>query len=163
MNKRRTKTISSVPRPLEVESLERHMLILRDFIDELYAKTVFKEGRVEGTELPPVTIKFLFAFAESDGQYPIGILGKRARIKRSTITDMVDRMEHDGIAQRVRAGRDRRVVTIRLTEKGKRMREIFSEQRKKEIQALFSQVNPDQLKRLIACLAEATAILKRAQ
>jgi len=153
----------SLPRHQEVEVLERHMIILRNFIDELYAKTVFRNGRIGEQEPTPGTIKFLFAFENSDGQYPIGILGRRARIKRSTITDLADRMEHEGLAERVRSGHDRRVVAVRLTEKGRKMREIFSGQRKREIQSLFARLHPDEIERLIACLAEATAILKRAQ
>jgi len=102
----------------KIDSIDAQMRVVRDFIDEFYNKTIFKNGVKTDTDLTPTVIKALFAFSNDNGEYPIGTLGKNAQVKRSTITDMVDRLERDGIAERVRTSRDRRVVKVRLTEKG---------------------------------------------
>lgn len=48
-------------------------------------------------------------------------LSERIRAKNSTVTGIVDRMERDGLVVRVRSQEDRRVVHIRLSERGRRL------------------------------------------
>ena len=145
------------------DNLDYQMLVVKDFIDEFYNKTVFKNGENLGTELSPPFIKSLFAFTEEDREYPIGELGKNARVKRSTITDMVDRLEKDGIAERVRDDGDRRVVKVRLTARGKKVRSEFVKKRRAEIQSLFSKLEEKETRQLINHLNEAYKILKKIQ
>ena len=64
------------------------MLIIKDFIDEFYNKTVFHGEKVLNSDLTPSQIKSLFAFEKDDHAYPIGELGKNARVKSSTMTDI---------------------------------------------------------------------------
>ena len=145
----------------KLDNLDYQMLVVKDFIDEFYNKTVFKDGENLGTELSPSFIKPLFAFIEEDKEYPIGELGKNARVKKSTITDMVDRLEKDGIAERVRDDGDRRVVKVRLTAKGKRVRKEFVIKRRDEIQNLFSKLEKKETWQLIYHMNEAYKILKK--
>jgi DNA-binding MarR family transcriptional regulator len=42
-------------------------------------------------------------------------------VRSSTITGVVDRLEKKGLAERIRNSPDRRVITIRLTEAGKKL------------------------------------------
>ncbi len=50
---------------------------------------------------------------------PINIteLAKQLRLKQSTVSSLVDRMERDGLVRRVQSSTDRRAVKLRLTEK----------------------------------------------
>ena len=143
------------------DNLDYQMLVVKDFIDEFYNKTVFKNGENLGTDLSPSFIKSIFAFLEEDKEYPIGELGKNARVKKSTITDMVDRLEKDGIAERVRDDGDRRVVKVRLTEKGKKARKEFVKKRRAEFQDLFLKLEEKETRQLIYHLDEAYKILKK--
>lgn len=52
-------------------------------------------------------------------------LSERIRAQNSTVTGIIDRMEREGLVRRERSTTDRRVVHIRLSEKGKKLaREI---------------------------------------
>lgn len=135
--------------------------MVKDFIDEFYNKTVFKGGEKLGRDLSPSFIKSLFAFNEKEREYPIGELGKNAGGKKSTITDMVDRLEKDGIAERVRDDGDRRVVRMRLTAKGREIRKEFVKKRREEIQNIFSKLKEAETRLLIEHLSKACKILKK--
>ena len=145
----------------KIDSIDSQMRVVRDFIDEFYNKTIFKNGVKTGPDLPPTVIKALFAFSNDNAEYPIGELGNNARVKRSTITDMVDRLERDGIAERVRDGGDRRVVKVRLTERGKKIKIDFTMKCRAEFQGIFSKLNDVEAKQLIHHLDEAYKILKK--
>jgi DNA-binding MarR family transcriptional regulator len=48
-------------------------------------------------------------------------LSERIRAQNSTVTGIVDRMEREGLVRRERSTTDRRVVHIRLSEKGQKL------------------------------------------
>jgi DNA-binding MarR family transcriptional regulator len=79
-------------------------------------RRVTKEiARHYGLTGPQVTaVKML----ESLGDLSLSALSERMSAKNSTVTGIVDRMERDGLVQRLRSETDRRVVLIRLTEEG---------------------------------------------
>ena len=79
-------------------------------------RRVTKEiARHYGLTGPQVTaVKML----ESLGDLSLSALSERMSAKNSTVTGIVDRMERDGLVQRIRSETDRRVVLIRLTEDG---------------------------------------------
>jgi DNA-binding MarR family transcriptional regulator len=141
--------------------LSAQMLIIKDFIDEFYNKTVFHGGKALNSDLTPSQIKSLFAFEKDDHEYPIGELGKNARVKSSTMTDMIDRLEKDGIAERIRDDGDRRVVKVRLTDKGKKIKRQFSVKMRTGIEEAFSHLSEGEKRILINHLKGAFQILKR--
>ena len=59
---------------------------------------------------------------ESVGDLSLSELSERIRAQNSTVTGIIDRMEREGLVVRARSTEDRRVVHIRLTEKGARDR-----------------------------------------
>jgi DNA-binding MarR family transcriptional regulator len=146
----------------KADTLDTQLLIVRDFIDEFYNKTVFQQGSSSSaSDLTPTVIKSLFAFADANQAYPIGELGRNARVKSSTITDMVDRLEREGIAERFKEDGDRRVIKVRLTDKGKKVRQEFILKRRKEFAALFAKLNDKEKKALLRHLEGAFQILQR--
>ena len=145
----------------KVATLDSQMRVVRDFIDEFYNKTLFKNGRGPGTDLSPSVIKILYAFHDDSRDYPIGELGKNARVKSSTLTDMLDRLEGDDIVRRVRDGNDRRIVRVRLTARGKKMKQDFSRKRRAEFLNIFSKLEKRETGQLVYHLEEACKILKK--
>jgi len=146
----------------KVTTLDTQMLIVRDFIDEFYNKTVFQHGgSSSGSDLSPTIIKSLYAFQDENQAYPIGELGRNARVKSSTITDMVDRLERDGIAERYKDNGDRRIIKVRLTEKGKKIRREFTSKRRKEFEALFAKLDEKEKRALLHHLEGAYQILRK--
>lgn len=141
--------------------LDTRMFVVKDFIDEFYNKTLFQSGKVVNQELTPSQIKSIFAFEEEDKEYPIGKLGKNAQVKRSAITNMVDCLEKEGIAERCRDNGDRRVVKVRLTGKGKKIRREFIQRRRKEVEKIFSKLSGEDKDALLHHLEEAYHILRK--
>lgn len=144
-----------------LDNIDQQMDVIRFFIDEFYNKTVFKSENKSGTDLSPSFIKSIFAFVNPEEEYPIGELGKNARVKSSTMTDMVDRMEDEGMAERVRDKNDRRLVKVRLTDKGKKTRQEFYVKRRSEFESLFKQLAPEEVRKFVKNLSEATEILRK--
>ncbi|WP_437940014.1 MarR family winged helix-turn-helix transcriptional regulator [Sorangium sp. So ce341] len=71
---------------------------------------------------PQLTILKLL---ESFQDLSLSTLSERIRAQNSTVTGIVDRMEREGLVRRERSKADRRVVHIRLSDKGARLaREI---------------------------------------
>ena len=52
------------------------------------------------------------------GEVPVSRYGAELGVPRSTITNLVDRLEHAGLVARVASPSDRRVTLVRLTETG---------------------------------------------
>ncbi len=62
---------------------------------------------------------------EELGDLSLSSLSERIRAQNSTVTGIIDRMEREGLVKRERSTTDRRVVYIRLSEKGQNLaREI---------------------------------------
>lgn len=62
---------------------------------------------------------------EELGDLSLSSLSERIRAQNSTVTGIIDRMEREGLVKRERSTTDRRVVYIRLSEKGRELaREI---------------------------------------
>jgi MarR family transcriptional regulator, organic hydroperoxide resistance regulator len=62
---------------------------------------------------------------EELGDLSLSSLSERIRAQNSTVTGIIDRMEREGLVKRERSTTDRRVVYIRLSEKGQKLaREI---------------------------------------
>jgi len=154
MEKRATRT-------KKLDDLDGQMIVVREFMDAFYDKTVFQDEGNLSSDLTASQIKSLFAFRDADKAYPIGELRRNARVKRSTITDMVDRLEQDGLAERLRDDGDRRVVKVRLTEKGKNIRREFYQKRRKEMETIFSRLTEQERKKLLSHLIGASQILKK--
>jgi len=145
----------------EGNGLDAQMLVVKDFIDEFYNKTLFQSGKILNSDLTPSQIKFLFAFKEDEREYPIGELGRNARVKSSTMTDMIDRLEKEGIAERVRDDGDRRVVKVCLTSKGKDIKRAFTKKARQDIEAAFSKLSETERKALLNHLKGAFEILRK--
>lgn len=53
---------------------------------------------------------------DSDGPMPISALARATGSANSTISGIVDRLEHSGLVRRVRSEQDRRVIFVEVTE-----------------------------------------------
>ncbi|HHW61848.1 MAG TPA: MarR family transcriptional regulator [Syntrophomonadaceae bacterium] len=62
----------------------------------------------------------LFSLLENDGS-TLTEIGLRAQIDNSSLTTMVDKLEKEGLVERRLSTQDRRVVTLYLTDKGRKL------------------------------------------
>jgi MarR family transcriptional regulator, organic hydroperoxide resistance regulator len=58
---------------------------------------------------------------ESFGDLSLSSLSERIQAQNSTVTGIIDRMEREGLVRRERSTTDRRVVYIRLSDKGQKL------------------------------------------
>ena len=143
-----------------LDNLDSQMEMIKNFVAELFSKTVFQNGRERAADFTPSQIRTLLTFRE-DKEYSMSELGENAQIKSSTVTDIIDRLEREEIAERFRDNGDRRMVKVRLTDKGKKIRREFSQKRRKEMETIFSKLNEEDKKALLYHMGEAYHILKK--
>lgn len=92
----------------------------------------------------------------------LGGLADELNCSRGNLTGVADRLERDGWLVRERSTEDRRVVNIRLTEKGTRVWEIKRELAK-ELQELAKVWSGDERNLLYRCLEKLYADLKHTE
>ncbi len=89
----------------------------------------------------------------------LGGLAEELNCSRGNLTGVADRLERDGWLVRERSTEDRRVVNIRLTEKGTKVWEIRRELAK-ELADLATIWNTEERQFLLRCLEKMYADLK---
>ncbi|MBE9529928.1 MAG: MarR family transcriptional regulator [Proteobacteria bacterium] len=82
---------------------------------ELYTKELNKKYQVSAAQLNCILTLYEY------GPLPPSKIANHMMVKSSTVTGVVDRLEKKGFAERMRNSPDRRVITIQLTEAGKKL------------------------------------------
>ena len=93
-----------------MQSLRRIFKALQNFSHEVSTKF-----GITGPQL--WVLKTIF----QNGSLPLGELSKKMYMHPSTITGVIDRLEKKGYVSRDRDRKDRRVIKVQLTPKGKRL------------------------------------------
>ena len=78
---------------------------------------------------------------EKEGDLTIGELSQKMYLACSTMTDLIDRMEKNEVVERIRDGRDRRVVRIRLLDKGRKIIEEVLAARREYLSDVLSHLS----------------------
>ena len=84
---------------------------------ELYSKELNKKYQISAAQLNCILTLYEF------GPLPPSKIALHMMVKSSTVTGVVDRLENKGLAERMRNYTDRRMITIQLTEAGKKLAE----------------------------------------
>ena len=90
-------------------------------------------------------------------------LSKNAQVAMPSMTEMIDKLEKHGMAERSRDENDRRVVKARLTTKGRRLRKEFMQKRFNDLKRMFGTLSKTELDELIASLKKARLILEKVE
>ncbi len=114
---------------------------------DIYSKGLHKKYQVSQPQ-----VSCILALDEY-GPMPISRLAKYILVKPSTVTGIIDRLEHKGLVKRERNLIDRRVVTIDLTEAGKVLAAEAPPPIPKEIVDGLSELSPQQVKNIVESLA----------
>lgn len=104
---------SAEPRP-EVDSIVETIIYLYTESRRL-TKGMASEYGLTGPQL--TVIKLLETFENLS----LSSLSERIRAQNSTVTGIIDRMEREGLVRRERSTTDRRVVHIKLSDKGQKL------------------------------------------
>ena len=92
------------------------------------------------------------------GGLPFGEIGEKMMVTVSNLTGIVDRLEEKQLVLRERDARDRRVVRVRLTDKGSKVYRNTIPVFEKSISQFFSPLNKTQQKELAGLLRKLIRI-----
>ncbi|MCX5905289.1 MAG: MarR family transcriptional regulator [Proteobacteria bacterium] len=144
----------------EIEEFGDQLRNWRNFIAEFFNKVIKDSGKISGFDFSMSQFKTMGAFRENT-VYTMGELSKNASVTMPTMTEMIDNLEREGIAERIRDSQDRRVVKVRLTEKGKQLRKKFMDKRRNELKNILSNLSKEDRGELMNALAKAYSVLKK--
>jgi DNA-binding MarR family transcriptional regulator len=97
---------------------------------------------------------------EGVGDLSLSELSERIRAQNSTVTGIIDRMELGGLVVRARSTEDRRVVHIKLTEKGAKIARAIAVEPMEIFRGALESLSLGETKELLKIL---TKIAKRVQ
>jgi DNA-binding MarR family transcriptional regulator len=97
---------------------------------------------------------------EGVGDISLSELSDRIRAQNSTVTGIIDRMEREGLVVRMRSTEDRRVVHIRLTDKGAKIADEIAVEPMEIFRSALESLTAGEMRELIKLL---TKIARRVQ
>jgi len=144
----------------KISEIEDHMTEVRNIFVQIFSKMVRSGKKITDIPFSLSQMKALSAFHE-DRQYTMSELSKNALVKMPSMTEMVDRLESEGIMKRIRDTGDRRVVKVCLTDKGKKIHDKMVGRRREELSDMFGQLSERDQDELITSLRKVSGILKK--
>src|SRR5580700_6868942 len=147
-----TPPIASETRP-EVDSIVETIIYLYTESRRL-TKGMAREVGLTGPQL--TVIKLLETF----DNLSLSSLSERIRAQNSTVTGIIDRMEREGLVRRERSTVDRRVVHIRLSEKGQKLARQIQVEPMEIFRAALESLTPTDLRDLLRIMNKLQAFVR---
>jgi DNA-binding MarR family transcriptional regulator len=91
---------------------------------------------------------------EELGDLSLSSLSERIRAQNSTVTGIIDRMEREGLVKRERSTTDRRMVYIRLTDKGQKLAKEIQVEPMEIFRSALSVLAPSDVRDLLRILTK---------
>lgn len=159
-NKRSGKA-SEVTNVLKSKVVDRHVAEIEDLLRSV-ATILRKRGRdiLAGFEITPPQFDALLVLREY-GELTMGELCIKMFLACSTATDLIDRMERNDLIARVRDPQDRRVIRLRVLDKGSRVIEEVLESRRQYLATILSEVDEAQRQQMIEALERINLLMNR--
>ncbi len=121
--------------------------------NELYTKELNKKYQVSAPQL-----SCLLALYEN-GPLPPSQIAKHIMVNSSTVTGIIDRLEQKNLVERWRISPDRRVITIQLTENGKKLAENAPAPIQQKIVDGLKKLSPHETGQIVHSLTKLTFML----
>jgi DNA-binding MarR family transcriptional regulator len=91
---------------------------------------------------------------EHHGDLTMGRLAELVDVSLSNASGLIDRMEERGLVERIRVPDDRRVVLVRASAEGERMRDEIEAIKQDQMRAILGNLDRDQLTRLFGAVGD---------
>jgi DNA-binding MarR family transcriptional regulator len=91
---------------------------------------------------------------EHHGALPMGRLADLLDVSLSNASGLIDRMEERGLIERIRVPDDRRVVLVRASAEGARMRDEIEALKQDRMRSILSRLTPAQQTRLLGAIGD---------
>lgn len=102
-------------------TLERQLLMMRDAFRQ-HQNEIRKRYKISANEME------IILYISEHGPQRMKSVGEQFRIKFSTLTSLVDKIERLNLVKRVNSKEDRRSILVTITKKGKKMLEEYNDQ-----------------------------------
>ena len=135
---------------LEASSLERQLLQMRDAFRH-HQNDIRKKYKISANEME------IILYINEFGPQRMKSVGERFKIKFSTLTSLVDKIERLNLVKRVNSKEDRRSILVTITKKGKRMLDEYNSQIRSLAEKISEIAQEDNLPTLVETLEKATA------
>ena len=142
----------------DLVEIEMRMLEVKNLFSGISTEMVKNSVGIMGFAVNMSQLKAMTAFSE-DSLLSMGELCKMANIKMPSMTEAVDRFEKEGILDRIRDDKDRRVVKVKMTEKGKKMHKEVLKKRADELTKIFGVLTTEDRTKLVDSLKNVSEIL----
>jgi DNA-binding MarR family transcriptional regulator len=91
---------------------------------------------------------------EHHGDLTMGRLAELVDVSLSNASGLIDRMEERGLVERIRVPDDRRVVLVRASPEGARMRDEIEAIKQDQMRSILGNLDVDQLTRLVGAVGD---------
>lgn len=95
------------------------------------------------------------------GEMKVSELSEKLGLSNSTVSGILDRLENQGLIERIRSKEDRRVVYIKITEEFKKQSKRHFDEVNKVIEQMMDKATPDELDTILKGMEMLKDILER--
>lgn len=142
-------------------TVDRHVAEIEELLRNV-GTILKKRGRdiLSSFDITPPQLEALLVLREF-GDLTMGELCGKMYLACSTATDLIDRMERNELIERVRDTNDRRVIRLKVLEKGARVIDEVLEVRREYLSNILSELNVSEKERLIHSLEQLNYLMTR--
>lgn len=134
----------------EASSLEKQLLYIRDSF-RYHQNEIRKKYKISANEME------IILYINEHGPQRMKSVGEQFKIKFSTLTSLVDKIERLNLVKRVNSKEDRRSILVTITKKGKKMLDEYNDQIR-ELAGKIEEVSlQENLPSFVETLTKATA------
>lgn len=117
-------------------------------------------NKFKGTNLTALQV-MIIGILSHFGQMKISNLSETVGLSNSAISGIIDRLEKQGLVERIRSTDDRRVVYVNVTDKSKKYSHGRFESMEKDIESFMSKATPEELDTILKGLDTMKKIMER--
>lgn len=135
----------------EASTLERTLLQMRDAFRQ-HQNEIRKKYKISANEME------IILYINDFGPQRMKAVGEQFKIKFSTLTSLVDKIERLNLVKRVNSKEDRRSILVTITKKGKKMLDEYNSQIRNLAERISEVAHSgNQLPNLVETLEKANA------
>jgi DNA-binding MarR family transcriptional regulator len=142
-------------------TVDRHVVEIEDLLRNV-STMLKKRGRdiLSQFEITPPQFEALLVLREY-GELTMGELCAKMFLACSTATDLIDRMERNGLIERARDTADRRVIRLKVLPKGAKVIDDVLDARRNYLATILSEIDVADKDRLILALEQLHYLMTR--
>lgn len=142
-------------------TVDRHVAEIEELLRNV-GTILKKRGRdiLSSFDITPPQLEALLVLREF-GDLTMGELCGKMYLACSTATDLIDRMERNALIERVRDTSDRRVIRLKVLDKGTRVIDEVLEVRRDYLSNILSELSVSDKERLIHSLEQLNYLMTR--